>query len=174
MEDELIEFVIGAAVGVAAAIATQWFLNKYQADIQNWVKNNLVGHPAVTRVVLRAQHAFYHSKKAVKVLVGKAVYVLARMVGVKEDGTTENMTDSGVISAPDIVSTRPLTPEEIAILTGGRCNVSETESQQSLLQKGLLPEKVAVGMKLIDKEGNIAESYTICDSAKLEAMRMAV
>lgn len=173
MEDLLIEVVIGAVAGVAAGIATQWFLNKYQNEIQNWVKSNLAGHPAVTRVVIKAQQLSHNTKKVVKVIVRGSVYVLARMIGVRADGTMERMTDSGM-SDITIVETRPMTPEQIAILTGGQCKLEENESETSLLQKGFVPEKVAVGMKIVDKDGYAAESYTICDSRKLAAMRMAV
>lgn len=173
MEDLLIEVVIGAVAGVAAGIATQWFLNKYQNEIQNWVKSNLAGHPAVTRVVIKAQQLSHNTKKVVKVIVRGSVYVLARMIGVRADGTMERMTDSGM-SDITIVETRPMTPEQIAILTGGQCKIEENESETSLLQKGFVPEKVAVGMKIVDKDGYAAESYTICDSRKLAAMRMAV
>ena len=173
MEDFLIDFVIGAAAGVAAGIATQWFLNKYQNEIQNWVKANLAGHPAVTRVIIKAQQLSHNTKKVVKIIVGGTVYVLARMIGVRPDGTTVRLTNSG-IGDITIVETHPMTPEQIARLTGGQCKIEEDESETSLLQKGFVPEKVAVGMKIIDKNGCAAESYTICDSRKLAAMRMAV
>ena len=179
MEDVIIDIALGAAgavagfaVSMAAGFAAQWFLSKYQDTIQDWVKKNLIGHPSVTRVVVMAQQLSHHTKRAVKVKIGDAVYVLARMIGVRTDGTTERMTNPG-FGEIKVESTRELTPEEIARYTGGRCQINENESESSLLQKGLIPEKVAVGMKLVDKEGNAAGAYSLCDSRQLQDLRSA-
>ena len=179
MEDVIVDIALGAAGAVAgiavsmvASLAAQWFLSKYQDTIRNWVKKNLIGHPSVTRVVVMAQQFSHHTKRAVKVKIGNAVYVLARMIGVRTDGKTERMTDTG-LGEIMIESTRELSPEEIARLTGGRCQINENESESSLLQKGLIPEKVAVGMKLVDKEGNAGNAYSLCDSRQLQDLRSA-
>lgn len=159
-----------AVVGLGAFLAAQLFISKYRESIYSWVKERLWIYPGVQRVAIRALKANYHAEQAIRVKVGNNVYVLTEMLGIKSGNTAVKMT-SPQISVPDSATTRVLTLEEIKEKTKGKVVVSPSDSEETLLRKGYVPENVARGMGLIDKNGKVKGMHVVCSNQQVMAMR---
>ena len=151
-EVELIEVLFSMACGAVAFIAAQFFVNKYKDALFDRVHKLLPNHPNVRRVMLSALKANHCSCEAIKLVINKTVYVLTQFVGVNASKQTEALT----------------TPVPLSTDTSVR-NLSDEE----LLKLGYIPEKVAKGMGLIDKAGNIKAMHEICNESKVLELRNA-
>lgn len=171
--DYALDFVLAATVGIAAFLAAQYFISQYQETIYQWIKKNLAGHPDVQRVALRAMQANHHVKKAIRVKVGETVYVLTQMLGIKKDTRTAETMTRPVVSVPTESTTRVLTAEELARYAGGTFIAKSGATEAELLEQGLVPEKAARGMGLIDKNGDVKGLHEICSESKLLDLRQA-
>lgn len=164
------DLLVAATVGIVAAVAAHLFISKYEETIRVWVGKNLRNHPGVVRVVVRALQVNHHLNKAVRVRINNAVYVLVQMLGVKSSKVAEAMT-SPTVNIPQHEETTILSPEQLARFSGYTISVSQNESEESLLQKGLLPEKAARGMGLIDKQATVKGMYEVCGESKVMELR---
>lgn len=170
--DIVFDAALAAVVGIGAFVAAQLFIGKYRETIYSWVRSRLKSYPGVQRVVFRALKANYHTEQAIRVKVGNAIYVVTEMLGVKSGNTATKMTNLQA-SVPDSATTRILTPEELKQFSGGTVDVSQSDSEETLLRKGCMPEKAAIGMGLIDKKGKVKGMHEVCNEQQLMAMRNA-
>ncbi|MBE6410198.1 MAG: hypothetical protein IJB89_08540 [Akkermansia sp.] len=168
----LVDAAFAAVVGVAAGIVAQFFISKYRETIYGWVASRLKGHPGVQRVALRALHSNYQAEQAIRVKIGNAVYVVTQMLGIKSGSQAVVMSDVKV-DAPASVVTRELTPEELARYSSYALNVSASDTEETLLRKGLVPEKVARGMGIIDKKGKVKGLHEVCSQEKVQELLYA-
>lgn len=175
----VLDTALAAVVGIFALVAAQLFISRYREKIYDWVKSRLHSYPGVQRVALSALQANYkvgqsikEGGRAIKVKVGNAVYVVTQMLGIKSGSSAVVMSDVRV-NAPDSVTSRELTPEELARYSSYALIVSEGDTEDTLLNKGLVPEKVARGMGIVDKKGNIKGIHEVCSQQKVQELLYA-
>lgn len=151
-DGEVVEVLFTLAAGAVALAAAKYYAHKYRDTLYNWVQSRLANHPSVRRVFLRALQINYRSCEAIKTTIKGKVYILAQLVGVNSSKHSE------VLATPSL----PKSESTVRDL-----------SEDELLRMGFIPEKVAKGMGLIDKNGNIKGMHEVCSESKVMELKMA-
>lgn len=174
---DMLEYVAIGTVGIVAFAAAQFFFSKYKDTIYDMLKGSLLEYPRVKTVVIAV---LKKNDDAVSFYIKGTRYFATRFLGLSAGSTNTQ----GAIALPTMprASTRRLTAEEIEqqnIIDGIRKgelsqrqkNALESFSEEDLLALGLVPERVAKGKRLVDKNGKPLGAVTICNEQDVMNLR---
>lgn len=172
---DLAEFLLISAVGLGAFIAAQFFINQYKDAIFEMLRGSLKEHPNVKTIVMAVVQK---NEQAVSHYINGSRYFATRFLGIP----TGSNTTAGAVEIRSSVRKLSMNEMEREGLLSGIRNGHVSDAQQhtlkglteeELLELGLIPEKVAKGKRLIDKDGNIKGAATICSEQEVLRMRDA-
>lgn len=170
---DLGEYMLIAAVGLVAFIAAQIYFNQYKDAIFDMLRGSLKDYPTVKTVLMTAVQK---NGEAVKCYINGTHYIATRFLGMNTSGNTTQ----GAVEIRK--TTRTLTAEEmqreglLRDIRNGNLSAGERQhlsgmTEADLLELGLIPEKVAKGKRLIDKNGKVVGAARICTEQEVLELR---
>lgn len=170
---ELGEYMLIAAVGLVAFVAAQIYFNQYKDAIFDLLRGSLKDYPTVKTILLTAVQK---NGEAVKCYINGTHYIATRFLGMSDSGNTTQ----GAVEIRK--KTRTLTAEEmqkeglLRDIRNGNISAGERQTlsgmtEADLLELGLIPEKVAKGKRLIDKNSKVLGAARICSEQEVLDLR---
>lgn len=186
MEDEIVEILVEVGGGIlvagvslvalaTAVAAAQWFFYQFSDRIFDYLRGRLKDYPTVKKVVMAVLQVNHN---IVTYYIKGTKYVAFRYLGLPAAST--NTKDAKEIRTT--ATTATMTKEQLekqGLVDGLRTNALTDNqkarlngfTEEELLELGLIPEKVAIGKKMMDGEGKVLGAAVIADESKVLELR---
>lgn len=186
MEDELIDFIIDAGeeifseglawLALAAAVAAaSYYFDRNKKQIFDYLRPRLTAYPQVKTVVMAALKL---NEKLVAFTIKGTKFIAFRYLGLEENSSATHKAvpldreeTNGHMTAEEIEKRGLLEGIQKGALTDKHKNLLALFSEEERLELGLMPEKVAIGKKLINQKGHALAPVVICTEQEVLDLR---
>lgn len=186
MEDEVVEYIIEAGgeiiseglawLALAAAVAAaSYYFDRNKKQIFDYLRPRLTAYPQVKTVVMAALKL---NESLVSFTIRGTKFIAFRYLGLDENSATTHKAvpldqeeTYGRMTAEEIERRGLWDSIQKGTLSDKHKNILNQFSDEELLELGLMPEKVAIGKKMIDRKGKVLAPAVICTEQEVLDLR---